>query len=77
MMRNYRVKAGVHVEDDRKYKKDEIVASERPLTTLFAEKFEDLGPTPEGFKTGGTAIPKKAALPTPKKVGKEEFVKDD
>lgn len=57
MANKYKVKAGVHIEGGRSYKKGETVVSPLPLTTMFPEKFEDLGEVapaaPKGRSSSG------------------------
>lgn len=65
-MNRYKVKAGTHIEAGRRYTKDQVVTSGNDLIKLFPEKFELVGPAPEGKRkdTPPPATPKGPALVT-------------
>ena len=37
---SYRLKAGLHIQGQRTYKAGDVIASDKPLATLFPAKFE-------------------------------------
>lgn len=57
----------MHIEGGVRYKKGEVVESPLPLTTMFAQKFDDLGPAPNGHKEAEAAV---ATAPAPARVKK-------
>jgi len=50
-MASYKVAAGIHHQDGKKYKKGEVVESAQDLTVLFPEKFTKLEEAGAGAKT--------------------------
>lgn len=88
-MNKYEVVGGVHVQDGREYKKGEVVESHLPLSTMFINKFKDLGPVPavetapvaveqdEGWENSDDDVEEqplpKSAKPRPRTISDEEI----
>jgi len=74
MKKAFKVKAGIHIEDGKTYRKDEIVVSDKDLIKLFPQKFEDQGRVADDEEEPEPAEEPQASPPSKKSRAKKKAV---